>query len=82
MYDNIQYLTQQTINKCSNVLGTKNGIEIDEKIKARIYSRLVREYRRTLEFHQQLMIAEQKNREIENNMRQRFPNLMNNDNYQ
>jgi hypothetical protein len=53
-------------------------MEIDEKVKARIYSRLVREYRRTLEYQQQMMIAQQKDSKIEQSMRQRFPNLMNN----
>jgi len=38
----------------------------------------VREYRRSLENQQRQMVLEQKQREIENNIKSRFPNLMKN----
>ena len=74
-----QYLSQQTITNCSNIISNNQEFGIDEKIKAKMLSRLVREYRRSLEQKQRLMVAEQKEREIEFQMKQRFPNLMSND---
>jgi len=45
----LQFLSQQTIANCSNSIQQEDSIEIDEKIKAKIFTRLVREYRRSLE---------------------------------
>ena len=61
----LQFLTQETITNCSNSIQNEDSLEIDEKIKAKIYTRLVREYRRSLENQQRQMLLDQRAREIE-----------------
>jgi hypothetical protein len=63
---------------CSNSLQNEESFEIDEQLKAKIFTRLVREYRRSLEHQQRMMVQEQKEREIEVKMKNRFPELMQN----
>ena len=67
---------------CSNCIQNDQRIDIDEQLKAKIFSRLVREYRRSLEHQKSQMIKDQKEREIEENMKQRFPALLNNSGWQ
>jgi len=45
----LQFLSQQTIANLSNSIQNEDSIDIDEKLKAKIFTRLVREYRRSLE---------------------------------
>jgi len=54
---------------CSNCIQNDQRIDIDEQLKAKIFSRLVREYRRSLEHQKSQMIKDQKEREIEENMK-------------
>lgn len=48
--DERKYLTQEIIEMCMAAVDQCNVLGIDEKVKAKLLSRLIREYRRSLEF--------------------------------
>lgn len=48
--EKLQFLSQETIVNCSNSLQNEESFHIDEKLKAKIFTRLIREYRRSLEY--------------------------------
>ena len=56
--ENLQFLSQETIVNCSNSLQNEDSFTIDEKLKAKIFTRLIREYRRSLEYKQRLQVQE------------------------
>ena len=62
--DNLQFLSEETIVNCSQSLNT-NSYELDEKLKAKVFARLLREYGRSVGHNQRSMIQEQKTRKIE-----------------
>jgi len=81
----LQFITHATISKCSSVIQESfpppavhtpglSGPAIDEQLKAKILSRLVREYRRTVE-HQKNLVKEQREREMEEKLQGKFPEL-------
>ena len=75
-HDQVQFLNQQTIMNCSNMVSNQDMFEVEEKAKAKLLTRLVREYRRTIEHQQKAMVAEQNDRKIELKMKSRFPHLI------
>ena len=63
--EKLQFLSQETIVNCSNSLQNEDSFTIDEKLKAKIFTRLIREYRRSLEYKQRLQVQEHQEQKIE-----------------
>ena len=70
------FLQQTTITQCSNAIQAEQSSIFDEQIKAKVLSRLVREYRRSLEQAKLQKQQEEREARIEAEISKKFPDLI------